>query len=68
VLSVCPICSHGDETLFHTFMQCDHALLFREEAAIYFNIKQTKLNPLTWYTDLLNNSVVKKVAAVGDLA
>ena len=64
--AACPMCGHGDESLYHCLITCDHAKLFWVEAEIVFAIKLPRLHPHTWATDLLDARLVpKKVAAIG---
>lgn len=37
--AICPTCGNDDESLFHALVQCDHAILFWEEAHDFFGFK-----------------------------
>lgn len=56
----CPLCVHDNEDLFHCLMQCDHAKSLWETVVRSFDIKQPKLNQLTWASDVLDPQLVQK--------
>lgn len=62
-MATCPMCGHGEETLYHCLNTCDHARLFWEEAERFFGVKLPKLHPETWTKDMLDVSIVTKDTA-----
>jgi hypothetical protein len=54
------MCGHDDETLFHSLMQCDHAIAFWAATSRFFNLKIPKLNPATWARDVLDHNLVPR--------
>lgn len=63
----CQMCGHGNESLFHTFIQRDHALLFVNAAKEFFQVKLPKLHPATWTRDLLDPVFEKGSAAAATI-
>uniref|UniRef100_A0A8R7PY34 Reverse transcriptase zinc-binding domain-containing protein n=1 Tax=Triticum urartu TaxID=4572 RepID=A0A8R7PY34_TRIUA len=61
--AICPMCGSDDESLFHVLVQCDHAILFWEEAQDFFRFKLPRLHPVTWSRDILDHSFMAKESA-----
>lgn len=64
-LSVCPLCGHEDETLWHTLIACEHARSFWRAAKEFFELKLPRLHPATWSRDVLDTDIIGKKDAAG---
>jgi hypothetical protein len=59
-MSICPLCGHREESLYHCMVQCDHAMAFWEAAEEHFGVNIPRLHQALWSLDILDPGIVKR--------